>query len=597
MSVADNLPSERPRASDFRADFLAPLRERLPLVTLIFCGAISLPILLLLMRAGFVSALAISVPFFGLTVLYHRVSTARLLREARRLRDDNIALVQRLSEEKLLAEKSRDAAQVSARAKSVFIANISHEIRTPLNALLGMSQLLERAGLEKTHRDYVKVMLEAGRGLRTLLDDVIALARDDSEEVQTEDCDAALAARAVGQLLQPRAWEKQLRLNISARTDLPRAAADPRRVRQVLLKLAENALKFTERGAVEILVEPAQDGGGKTVLRFSVTDTGHGIPPEVAPRLFEPFAPGDASYARKHQGAGLGLAVAKRVTEQMGGTIGFESEPGQGTTFWFTLPTVESRTNPKPQFLDISGDMPAPSDLLLLVFLRNNKTSQEIVKLLEPFGNHVVVAHSQAEAAQRASRDQFDAIIAEARDAESLAAVPGRRAPLLALLFSGDRPPASGDEALHWPTRPREFYGVLHKLSGEAQRSQNIEKPKNEAPPIDANAFAMLEKSVGLTKLIEILQSYVKTAEELCEALTKASADSNWSEAGRVAQDIAGAAGGLGLAAMTAAARHFAAQTRESDDAHALRNSAQMVVGEHLRVRVALANLYPDLAA
>jgi signal transduction histidine kinase/HPt (histidine-containing phosphotransfer) domain-containing protein len=596
MSVAGKLPTERPHGHGRGGDILASLPKRLPLIGLIFCGLAALPLLLLL-RGSLTVAVSVPVVFFVVAVFYHRVSSARILDEARSLRDDNAVLLAKLSEEKLAAEKARDAAEVSARAKSVFIANISHEIRTPLNALLGMSQLLERAGLEKPHRDYVRVMLEAGRGLRTLLDDVITLARDDSERHETEECDAGLAARAVAQLLQPRAWEKQVRLNISAPSDLPRVAADPRRVRQVLLKLAENALKFTERGAVEILVEAIQDGDGRTHLRFAVNDTGHGIPEEVAKHLFEPFMPGDTSYTRKHQGAGLGLAVAKRVIEQLGGTIGFESEPGSGSTFWFTLPSVAARNLSKQPFVDISGDMPAPADLLLLVYLRNPRAREEIAKLLEPFGNHIVVAHDAADAAHKASRDQFDAIIAEARDVEMLAAVPGRKAPLLALMFPGERPPASGDQALHWPARPREFYGVLHGLSEEAQKSQIIEKPKSETPPIDANAFAALEKSLGLPTLLEILQSYVKTAEELCEALSKASAESDWQAAARVAQDIAGAAGGLGLAAMTAAARNFAAKTRETDDGHALRNDAQLVVGEHLRVCVALSHLYPDLAA
>ena len=594
MSVAGNSSTRDPLGpSRSGSTFLPP---RLPLIGLILCGLAALPVLLLV-RGSLTVAISVPVVFFVVAVFYHRVSSARLLDEARRLRDDNAGLLEKLSEERRAAEKARDAAEVSARAKSVFIANISHEIRTPLNALLGMSQLLERAGLEKPHRDYVKVMLEAGRGLRTLLDDVITLARDDSEQHRSEECDAGLAARAVAQLLQPRAWEKQLRLNISAPSDLPRVAADPRRVRQALLKLAENALKFTERGAVEILVEPIQSGDGKTHLRFAVSDTGHGIPDEVAKHLFEPFAPGDTSYTRKHQGAGLGLAVAKRVVEQLGGTMGFESEAGSGSTFWFTLPSVAARSLPKQSFVDISGDMPAPADLLLLLYLRNPRAREELAKLLEPFGNHIVVAHDAADAAYRASRDQFDAIIAEARDVEMLAAVPGRRAPLLALMFPGERPPASGDQALHWPARPREFYGVLHGLSEEAQKSQIIEKPKAEAPPIDANAFAALEKSLGLSTLLEILQSYVKTAEDLCEALSKASAESDWQAAARVAQDIAGAAGGLGLAAMTAAARNFAAKAREPDDDHALRNGAQLVVGEHLRVCVALSSLYPDLAA
>jgi signal transduction histidine kinase/HPt (histidine-containing phosphotransfer) domain-containing protein len=594
MSVAGNSSTRDPLGpSRSGSTFLPP---RLPLIGLILCGLAALPVLLLV-RGSLTVAISVPVVFFVVAVFYHRVSSARLLDEARRLRDENAGLLEKLSEERRAAEKARDAAEVSARAKSVFIANISHEIRTPLNALLGMSQLLERAGLEKPHRDYVKVMLEAGRGLRTLLDDVITLARDDSEQHRSEECDAGLAARAVTQLLQPRAWEKQLRLNISAPSDLPRVAADPRRVRQALLKLAENALKFTERGAVEILVESIQSGDGKTHLRFAVTDTGHGIPDEVAKHLFEPFAPGDTSYTRKHQGAGLGLAVAKRVVEQLGGAMGFESEAGSGSTFWFTLPSVAARSLPKQSFVDISGDMPAPADLLLLLYLRNPRAREELAKLLEPFGNHIVVAHDAADAAYRASRDQFDAIIAEARDVEMLAAVPGRRAPLLALMFPGERPPASGDQALHWPARPREFYGVLHGLSEEAQKSQIIEKPKAEAPPIDANAFAALEKSLGLSTLLEILQSYVKTAEDLCEALSKASAESDWQAAARVAQDIAGAAGGLGLAAMTAAARNFAAKAREPDDDHALRNGAQLVVGEHLRVCVALSSLYPDLAA
>jgi signal transduction histidine kinase/HPt (histidine-containing phosphotransfer) domain-containing protein len=595
MSVAGNSSTERPRRFGRGGDFLASLRQRLPLIGLALCGLAALPLLLLL--RGNLTAVSVPVVFFVAAVFYHRVSSARILDEARRLRDDNQALVEKLSTERQAAERARDAAEVSARAKSVFIANISHEIRTPLNALLGMSQLLERAGLEKPHRDYVKVMLEAGRGLRTLLDDVIALARDETETAEHEDCDAGLAARAVAQLLQPRAWEKKIRFNISIPPDLPRVAADPRRVRQVLFKLAENALKFTERGAVEILVETLQDGGGKVHVKFAVSDTGHGIPEDVAPHLFEPFAPGDASYTRKHQGAGLGLAVAKRVVDQLGGTIGFESEPGSGSTFWFMLPSALSRTVPKPSFVDISADMAAPSDLLLLVFVRNARARGEIVKLLEPFGNHIAIAQDPADAAHRASRDRFDAIIAEARDVEMLAAVPGRRAPLLALLYPGERPPVSGEQALHWPARPRALYGVLHNLGEETQKSPIIEKPKSEAPPIDAAAFAALEKSLGLSTLLEILQSYVKTAEGLCEALSKASAQSDWQEAGRVAQDIAGAAGGLGLAAMTAAARGFAAKTRETDDGHALRNDAQLVVGEHVRVRMALADLYPDLAA
>ncbi len=593
------MSADKPERHDTRgksAVLLARLGRGLPLMTLGICGMALLPTLLLL-KGSLVSALTVPFVFLIAAVFYHRVSSVRILAEARQLKDDNAALVQSLSAEKLAAEQARDAAEAATRAKSVFIANISHEIRNPLNALLGMAQLLERSGLEPPQREYVKVMLEAGRGLRTLLDDVITLARADQASTDGDTCDVALAARAVGQLLQPRAWEKKLRLSVSAAPDLPHAAADPRRVRQVLLKLAENALKFTERGAVDVSVDQVRDKDGRDCLRFAVRDTGHGIPQEVAAHLFEPFALGDSSYARKHQGAGLGLSVARRVVAQLGGSIGFDSEPGMGATFWFVLPSVTERANPKTPFLDLAGDMPAPSDLRLLVFVRKAGLAQEIAAALEPFGNQLVQANDAAAAALAASREGFDAIIAEARDVEGLAAVPGRRVPLLALLLSGDRPPASGDAALHWPARPREFYGVLHRLTAREGSAQPRVAAPVAAPPIDAMAFAALEKSLGLPVLIEILQSYVVTAEQLCTALGRACADSNWDEAGRVAQDIAGAAGGLGLAAMTTAARGFAQATRQSADAHSLRNEAQIVMGEHARVRLALNSLYPDLAA
>ncbi|MGH6828457.1 MAG: sensor histidine kinase, partial [Rhizomicrobium sp.] len=244
---------------------------------------------------------------------------------------------------------SEAGTEPSALARSAFVANISHELRTPLNALLGMAQLLERADLPKQQAEHVKVMLEAGRGLQTLLDDVIALTRDDQDALADEDCDPLVIARAVTRLLQARAWEKGLRLSLTAPLDLPRVAADPKRLRQALLKYTDNALKFTERGLVDIRLEPDESKAGRPMVRFAVSDTGSGVAPDVAPLLFKPFSPGDSSYARKAQGAGLGLAVAKRIVAQAGGDVGFESDRGQGALFWFTLPVSGQIAAASPQ--------------------------------------------------------------------------------------------------------------------------------------------------------------------------------------------------------------------------------------------------------
>ena len=533
------------------------------------------------------------VTLFGAVLFTYCNGMARLLDESIYLKLENLGLVATLSREKQAAEAARDAAQASGRVKSSFLANISHELRTPLNALLGMAQLLDRAELDKPHRDHVKVMLEAGRGLQMLLDDVIALARDDNEMQAEEESDPAQAARAVGRLLQPRAWEKRLRLTVTAAAHLPHVAIDGRRLRQALLKLVDNSLKFTERGGVEIRVEAHGD-----MVRFSVSDTGQGVPREVAASLFKPFSPGDASYARRQQGMGLGLAVVKRVIESVHGEVGFDSTAGEGATFWFSVPC--SGTGSFAAEAAAQGE-PAtpPAKQSFLVFTRDPAADAQIARLLEPFGNQVQFASDLAEAIAQSARGPFDAIIVGARDADNWAAAPGVSAPVLALLTRGERAPMSASEVLRWPAAAQELYCVLAAL---AERSRADAAPAGEPEPedlapIDADAFAALEKSVGLKSLLEILQSYIENAELLCSGLADACAAERWDDAARLAQDIAGSAGGLGLIAVTAAARGFTQKSRSGENRHELHNAAQAVVGEQERAKQALGNLYPALVA
>jgi signal transduction histidine kinase/HPt (histidine-containing phosphotransfer) domain-containing protein len=552
-------------------------------------------VIVLLMAGGLYQVMtAMLVTLFGGVLFTYCNGMGRLLDESIFLKLENVGLVARLSREKQEVEAARDAAQASGRVKSSFIANISHELRTPLNALLGMTQLLDRAELDKPHRDHVKVMLEAGKGLQMLLDDVIALARDGNDDLADEDSDPAQAARAVGRLLQPRAWEKRLRLTVTAASGLPHVAVDGRRLRQALLKLVDNALKFTERGGVEIRAE--RDG---EKVRFCVTDTGQGVLRDIGPTLFKPFTPGDASYARRQQGMGLGLAVVKRIVESAKGEVGFDSEPGEGSSFWFTIPLSGAS-----DFAQHDADMPPPDSAVppskhnFLVFTRDAAIDGQIARYLEPFGNHIQKAASLPDAIALSARAPFDALIVGATDADNWAAAPGVSAPVLALLTRGERAPVTASEVLRWPASAQELYSVLAVLH---ERSKAPEKAESGEPemlaPIDADAFAALEKSVGLTSLLSILQSYIENAELLCNGLAEACAAEKWDDASRLAQDIAGAAGGLGLIAVTAAARGFTQKTRQGESRHELRNAAQMVVGEQVRARQALGNLYPDLVA
>ena len=434
-------------------------------------------VVMLVLQGGLYAGMtAVLVILFAAVLVSYCNWMARLLDESVSLRNENSDLVVRLQREKGEAVSARDSAEASAAAKSAFIANISHELRTPLNALLGMAQLLERAELPRQQADHVKVMLEAGRGLQTLLDDVIALTRDDSEQLEDEDSDPLQTARAVIRLLQPRAWEKHLRLSLSAAGTLPRVAADPRRVRQVLLKLTDNALKFTDRGLIEVRLDEHHDDAGERFVRFTVSDTGLGVAPEVAHLLFHPFTPGDNSYARAQQGAGLGLAVAKRIVDQAGGTIGFESTYGEGAQFFFTLPVSGTAASGLRRGLGGEASSTQPSGLTLLIHAGAPGVASDLARLLEPFGNRVIIAEGMA-------------------DADMLAAAPGVTAPLIAVLLRGDRAPAAIDSVLRWPVEADALYGALSHFTHRATDDAGAEPERTAA--IDAVAFSTLEKSWG----------------------------------------------------------------------------------------------------
>jgi HPt (histidine-containing phosphotransfer) domain-containing protein len=320
-----------------------------------------------------------------------------------------------------------------------------------------------------------------------------------------------------------------------------------------------------------------------------------GVAPEVAHKLFKPFSPGDSSYARYQQGAGLGLAVAKRIIDQAGGHIGFESNQDEGAQFWFSLPVSGQAEFGKSGRAQAETPHVAPHGISLLVFAPAPNVAPQIANLLEPFGNRVVIATSAADAARHASQERFDAIIAAASDADLLAAAPGVKAPVIAVLLRGDRTPAATDNILRWPVTADALYHAIDAACIVPEEGAPLEEGELPAA-IDAVAFSTLEKSVGARTLIEILQCYIITAEELTSALAAACAEERWDDAARLAQDIVGAAGGLGLAAVTQAARLFAQKSRDGRNPHELRNAAQMVVGEHIRARRALTNLYPDVA-
>ncbi len=556
-----------------------------------------LPLAALLVAEGGVYQVltAFLIVLFGAILASYSGTVAMYLDDTVLLRHENAKLIIRLSQEKRDAESARDGARASERAKSTFIRTISHEIRTPLNAILGMSQLLERSEMEKTQRDYVKVLIEAGRGLKTLLDDIIALAQSDEDAIAPpeEGTDAIQAARTVARLLQPNAWEKRLKLSVEAGPAIPRVVADPRMLRRVLLKLAANAIKFTDRGSIDIVLDTVHDEGGRLMVRFRISDTGAGIPQHMIPTIFEAFARGDESYARRHGGAGVGLAVAKRLVESMNGAIGVESELGSGAMFWVTVPASQSGV---VDVSELADDVPPPGGLSILGWIDDNATKAWLDNLLTPFGNRITFAASLSDAASLSARGNFALAIARAQSVDALAVAPGQRTPILALAGSDERRPDGADGIVRWPGSAGALYSAIAAvIEGTGHKSANAEDVAGAA--IDAKAFSELEKSLGMKTLIDILQSYMGTAEQLSAALEEAMQKEDWAQAGRVAQDIAGAAGGLGLTALTAMARTLAQGARDGATGPNLKQAASGIFAEHRRATDALKRLYPDLAA
>ena len=246
-----------------------------------------------------------------------------------------------LAERQHLLTSALDRAMDASRAKSAFLATMSHELRTPLNAIVGISELLSQTQLDAEQLEYAKTVNHSGEALRRIVNDLLDFSRIEAGALVLDDAefDLATCVRNQASLLAADAAAKHLSLAVVLDRSLPaRVRGDAGRLGQVLLNLISNAVKFTDQGGVVISASPAGSQGELQLVKFSIEDTGAGIPEYVLPLLFNPFVQADSSPTRSHQGAGLGLSISKRLVELMRGCIGVASEFGQGSTFWFTVP-------------------------------------------------------------------------------------------------------------------------------------------------------------------------------------------------------------------------------------------------------------------
>ncbi len=558
------------------------------------------------------------------------------------------AVVASRSREELFAglEASNEAlsrataeAQRAAAAKARFLAHMSHEIRTPMNAILGMNRLALGTELTARQRGYLEKVESSSRHLLAIVDDVLDVSKIEAGRVDLESADLGLAHLLddVATLAGGACADKGLRLRVEVAADVPGTVrGDALRLRQVLVNLVTNAVKFTERGGVTVSVTTAPAPDGRVGLRFAVRDTGIGLDEAQRRRLFQAFAQADPTIARRFGGTGLGLAICKSLVELMGGEIGVESRPGAGSTFWFTArfdPTTADPAAPAPP----PAAAPALDAGARLLLVEDHHLNQEVaVGLLAEFGLRATVVGDGQAALDALRARPFDLVLMDVQMPlmDGLTATRRLRAdptlpdvPVIAMTagaLADDREAclaAGMNDVVTKPIDPGDLRRALARwlpMRGAASASDpatsETPAPAAEAPngataPDEAAAPAAtgdpsdalprdvpgLDVARGLRYArgrpdlyLRLLRGFVDDQRDLPAQLRAALARDDLAAVERLAHTHRGLASGLGATALALAAESLEARVRGGEPRPAIDAAAHELSERHARLFGAL---------